>query len=220
MPGIANTCSTATAPPVRPTSTSPICPSIDGSARRSTARVVRAGGRPAIAHVATQRSADADRIASARRRPMSPPAGIPRASAGSAAFAGPSHPDGGAQRSQTATTTRSEVASRNSGSAVSMAARAPDPRARRPRVASRRAGAQRRAATTTASAIANAISVRETPSASRVPGRTGRPEIHDVPRSPRRTPASQSSETASGPRSRPSCARTAASASGVASRSA
>ncbi|MNE55640.1 hypothetical protein D3C80_1504890 [compost metagenome] len=82
---MANTFSTATAPPVRDTSTRPVNGITPGKARRITARAVWRREIPSTLQVVSQLSLNAPLRASEYSRPRYPPAGIPSASEGSTA---------------------------------------------------------------------------------------------------------------------------------------
>ncbi len=210
MPGIANTASTATAPPVRPTATSPNSGTTAGTARRIAAAPIRSGVQPAERQRLTQRSANTAGNVSSTSRPRKPPAGKPNASAGRIRCCPPSHPYGGSHRSQTAKPSISNVARRNSGTAARVLAATPvGPVRSVPRAPRINVGRQRAMATTTAINRAAAIKVRETPVADRIDGRTSSPLVQDWPKSPRRTPPNQRPKSCSGLWSSPSSARIA-----------
>ncbi len=215
MPGTANTVSTATAPPVSPTATIPNCGTRGGSTRRRAAAEMRVLLTPAPRHSSTQRSSSTGGSASATSRPSSPPAGTPSATAGSTMYCGPCQPEVGRTPSHTPHTSNATVASRNSGSAASMAANAPaEPRPRT------RTGATIAQVTRSATPSAAPISASDTWSPETTDGRTSVPDTQDVPRSPRGRRESQLPSRERGPASRPRSERIAARASGVPSCSA
>ncbi len=130
-------------------------------------------------------------------------------------YSGPCQPEVGSHPSHTPHTSSATVARRNSGTAAAMAANAPaDPR---PRTST---GATSATASSTATVSAAAIRPSDTWSPERTDGRISVPDTHEVPRSPRTSPAAQSPSRESGPASSPRSRRTADSASSVGSCSA
>lgn len=222
IPGTAKIVSTATAPPVKATMTIPNWGMTAGSARRSTPSAIRPSVTPAERHSATQRSSNAPGRASPTSLPSIAPAGTPMATAGSTRFAGPAHPEVGSHPSHTPTTTSPMVARRNSGHATRIAPTAPPGRRSPsvPRAPRQTVGAHSAAASSSATMSAHAMSVNEVPIPDATAGPTGWPETHEVPRSPRASPAAHRPRSASGPASSPRSARIASSASAVASCSA
>ncbi len=186
-----------------------------GRTRRSAAAETRARLTPAPRHSSTQRSSSTAGSASATSRPSRPPAGTPRAIAGRTRYSGPAQPEVGSRPSPTPHTSSATVASRNSGTAASIAANAPAvPRPRRS------TGATSAPASSTATAKAAPMRPRETWRPETTEGSTSVPDTQDVPRSPRSSPDAHRPSRDRGPASRPRSSRIAASASGVASCSA
>ncbi|GAB2760306.1 hypothetical protein GCM10027072_68510 [Streptomyces bullii] len=130
-------------------------------------------------------------------------------------FCGPAQPDVGSHPSHTPKASSTTVASRNSGTAASIAANAPV--VARPRTST---GATSAHASSTATPNAAPISASDTWSPETTEGRTSVPDTHEVPRSPRSTPEAQFPSRDSGPASRPRSRRTESRASRVGSCSA
>ncbi len=221
-PGMSKICSTATAPPVRPTTNRPRLGSSAGTQRRSAWRATDEGGTPRAAAASAHGSANVPGSRSSSSRPSTAPAGRPRAIEGSTMLCGPYQPSAGSQPSCTPMTEARTEATRNSGSAASIADPVPPGRLAPSRrlEPSHRVRAHTAATVHTATATAPPISVRETPRACTAEGSTSPPETQDRPASPCSSRTSQRPSRDNGPSSRPSWSRTAASAPGVGSRSA
>ncbi len=219
-PGTAKTVSTATAPPVRPTTTRPTCGTRAGRARRSAAATTRVLLTPEARHTSVQRSRKTAGSASSTSLPSSPPAGMPIARAGSTRCSGPRQPETGSRPHHTPKAISRTVPSRNSGTAASIAPPAPPPPRSVPRAPRTRVAVHSALATSAATASEAAMSVSETPSPDSTEGSTSAPETQDVPRSPRARSPAQPPSSASGPASKPRSRRTAPNASAVGSCSA
>lgn len=113
-------------------------------------------------------------------------------------YAGPCQPEVGSHPSHTPQTSNPTVASRNSGTAASIAAKAPaDPR---PRTST---GATSAPASSTATAKAALISASDTWSPAMTDGSTSVPDTHEAPRSPCSRSDAQLPSNEGGPASRP-----------------